>query len=357
MVRNKGRRVTKRPLNRRLSTLERGTAVGLSKAGHNPYSIADELDCTPKTVRELLKKVETEKKLEDKDRTGRPKSTSPREDRSMKFKSLKDRRLTAKAMALKTLPNLTKNKVSVTLVKDRLKKANLNGRVARKKPLLSPANRKARFQWAKNHRHLKVKDWKNVIFSDKSPFTLFQTSGKQYVRRRPGEEFLDECLFPTVKHGGGKIQVWGCFSWNGGGPMYKVKDKLTGVQYRQILKTHLAPYLAQFEKENKCEAIFQQDNDPKHTSKVAQKYLQNKKIVVLDWPSQSPDMNPIEHAWRIVKDKIFSRIDHATKLDQVFEIAKEEWNKLDLSYFQNLIKSMPRRIEAVYQARGRHTKY
>jgi hypothetical protein len=139
--------------------------------------------------------------------------------------------------------------------------------------------------------------------------------------------------------------------------MYKVKDKLTGVQYRQILKTHLAPYLAQFEKENKCEAIFQQDNDPKHTSKVAQKYLQNKKIVVLDWPSQSPDMNPIEHAWRIVKDKIFSRIDHATKLDQVFEIAKEEWNKLDLSYFQNLIKSMPRRIEAVYQARGRHTKY
>ncbi|MGH2612991.1 MAG: hypothetical protein ACRDFB_08090, partial [Rhabdochlamydiaceae bacterium] len=196
MVRNKGRRVAKRPLNRRLSTLERGT-VGLDKAGRNPYSIADELDCTPKTVRELLKKVKTEKKLEDKDRKGRPKSTTPREDRSMKFKSLKDRRLTAKAMALKTLPNLTKNKVSVTLVKDRLKKANLNGRVARKKPLLSPANRKARFQWAKNHRHLKVKDWKNVIFSDESPFTLFQTSGKQYVRRRPGEEFLDECLFPT----------------------------------------------------------------------------------------------------------------------------------------------------------------
>jgi orotate phosphoribosyltransferase-like protein len=106
MVRNKGRRVTKRPLNRRLSTLERGTAVGLSKAGHNPYSIADELDCTPKTVRELLKKVKTEKKLEDRDRSGRPKSTTPREERMMKFKSLKDRRLTAKAMALKTLPNL-----------------------------------------------------------------------------------------------------------------------------------------------------------------------------------------------------------------------------------------------------------
>ena len=74
-------------------------------------------------------------------------------------------------------------------MKDRLKKANLNGRVARKKPLLTAANRKARFQWAKDHRHLTVEDWKNVIFSDESPFTLFQTSGKQYVRRRPGKSF------------------------------------------------------------------------------------------------------------------------------------------------------------------------
>ena len=110
MVKNKGRKVAKRPLNRRLSILERGTAVGLSKAGHNPYSISEELNCTPKTVRELLKKVKTEKKLEDRDRSGRPKSTTPREERSMKFKSLKDRRLTAKAMALKTLPNLTKSR-------------------------------------------------------------------------------------------------------------------------------------------------------------------------------------------------------------------------------------------------------
>jgi hypothetical protein len=283
--------------------------------------------------------------------------TTPREDRGMKFKSLKDRRLTAKSMAKRILPNLTKNKVSVTTVKRRLIKVGLNGRVARKKPLLTDANRKARYEWAKEHRYLTAEDWKSVIFSDESPFTLFQTTGKQYVRRRPGEEFLDECLFPTVKHGGGKIQVWGCFSWNGAGPMYRVKDKLTGALYRQVLKTHMAPYLRQFEIDNKCEAIFQHDNDPKHTSNVVKRYLTNKAIVVLSWPSQSPDMNPIEHAWKIVKDRIFSRIDHATSLEHLFEIAKEEWKKLDVSVFQNLIESMPRRIEAVYKARGRHTKY
>jgi len=357
MVRNKGRKVAKRPLSRRLSLLERGTAVGLDKAGLNQYEIAGDLDCATKSVRELLKKVEVTNQLEDKPRTGRPKLTTPREDRSIKFKSLMDRRLTAKSMALTIIPNLTKNKVSITTVKDRLKKAGLPARVARRKPLLSEKNRRARYEWAKEHRYLTEYDWRNVIFSDESPFTLFQDGGKQYVRRRANEAYLDKCLFPTVKHGGGKIQVWGCFSWNGGGPMYRVKGMMDGAQYRQILKTHMAPYLAKFEKDNKCEAIFQHDNDPKHTSNVVKKYITNKKLVILKWPSQSPDMNPIEHAWKGLKTEIFGRSQRASTLDEVFDIAKEEWSKLPVEYFQNLIESMPRRVQALYKARGRHTKY
>jgi len=357
MVRNKGRKVAKRSINRRLSELERGIATGLTKAGQNQYTIANQLDCTTKTVRELQKKVKVHETLKDLPRRGRPKKTSPREDRSIKFNSLKNRKLTAKALALKRCPSFTKKRLSITTVKDRLKKVGLNGRVARKKPLLSEKNKKARFLWAKEHRDLTEEDWKKVIFSDESPFTLFQWAGKQYVRRRPGEEFLEECLNPTVKHGGGKIQVWGCFSWNGAGPMYRVKGKMDGAQYRQILKTHMAPYLADFEKEMKSEVVFQQDNDPKHTSKVVQNYLSNKHIVVLDWPSQSPDMNPIEHAWKTLKVKISERTVHAKSLDDVFDICKEEWNKLPLSFFQDLILSMPRRVKALVTARGRHTKY
>jgi len=357
MVYKKGRKVAKRPLQRRLTLLERGIAAGLSKGGSNQYEIAEELNCTTKTVRELMKKVEKEKKLEDRQRSGRPKKTSPREDRTIKFNSLQNRRLSAKAIALKTSPNFVKNRLSVSTVKNRLQEVGLNGRVARKKPLLSDKNRKARYQWAKDHRDLTKEDWKRVIFSDETPFTLFQWCGKQYVRRRVGEELKDECIRPTVKHGGGKIQVWGCFSWDGAGPMYRVKGKMDGAQYRQILKTHMAPFLTQFEKDNKCEAVFQHDNDPKHTSKVVKNYLENKRIVVLQWPSQSPDMNPIEHGWKHLKDQIAKRIDHAGNLEEVFEIAKEEWNKLPLSYFHNLIESMPRRVEALYKARGRHTKY
>jgi transposase len=89
MVYRKGRKVAKRPIERRLTLLERGVVAGLAEGGSNQYQIAEKLDCATKTVRELLKKVEKEKKLEDRPRSGRPKKTSPREDRAIKFTSSK----------------------------------------------------------------------------------------------------------------------------------------------------------------------------------------------------------------------------------------------------------------------------
>ena len=75
--------------------------------------------------------------------------------------------------------------------------------------------------------------------------------------------------------------------------MKRIEGKMNGPMYRSILKTYMAPYLRKLSKDKDVQFIFQHDNDPKHTSKVAKKYLQNANIVLLDWPSQSPDLNPI----------------------------------------------------------------
>ena len=87
------------------------------------------------------------------------------------------------------------------------------------------------------------------------------------------------------------INVWGCFSWNGVGALHRVKGILTGVRYRQILIHHLIPSANKMCPDG---FLFQHDNDPKHTSEVVKSYVRNKKVHVMEWPAQSPDINPID---------------------------------------------------------------
>jgi hypothetical protein len=168
---------------------------------------------------------------------------------------------------------------------------------------------------------------------------------------------MDECLKPTVKFGGGKIQVWGCFSYYGQGSLFRIKGKMMGEKYRSILKHHMAPHYKEMKQQHGVNFIFQHDNDPKHTSRVAQNYLQNQQYEVLDWSSQSPDMNPIENLWQLVKKGLYDRIDRASSLDDLFELVKEEWEKIPLVEMQKLVHSMPRRCKAVLKSNGGSTKY
>ena len=103
--------------------------------------------------------------------------------------------------------------------------------------------------------------------------------------------------------------------------------------------------------------IFQQDNDPKHTSRRAQKWFGEQDIKLLDWPAQSPDLNPIEHTWNHLKRSLSGHESAPTGVHQLWERVIVEWENISVEECPKWIESMPRRVEAVIKAKGAHTKY
>jgi len=98
-----------------------------------------------------------------------------------------------------------------------------------------------------------------------------------------------------------------------------------------------------------------QDNAPCHASKATRAWLEGQNLKILNWPAQSPDLNPIEHVWAIMKFQVSKG--NPKNIAELDEIANDVRSKLDPQYLNNLVESMPRRIRAVIEARGYQTKY
>jgi transposase len=174
--------------------------------------------------------------------------------------------------------------------------------------------------------------------------------------KQAGEKLIQREVQSTVKFAGGNIMVWGCMGWEGVGKLAEVEGRMDANQYVDILEGNLLPSMEESEIPLE-DLIFQQDNDPKHTSKTAKKWLEDHDITLLDWPPQSPDLNPIEHLWNHIKKELFKYPTTAKGVWELWERIVEVWNNIEPEVCQNLIESMPRRIQAVLQAKGGNTKY
>ena len=105
------------------------------------------------------------------------------------------------------------------------------------------------------------------------------------------------------------------------------------------------------------EVYFDRLITPKHTSQHAYNWFMDQTFNVLDWPAQSPDLNPIEHLWNHVKKQLLKRPRRPTGVHDLWDCLVEEWERIPVEVCRKLIESMPRRIEAVIKAKGGNTKY
>ena len=94
---------------------------------------------------------------------------------------------------------------------------------------------------------------------------------------------------------------------------------------------------------------------PAHKSKLVKKFLVNMKIPILEWPGNSPYLNPIENAWNCMKNKVQEK--QPTSIPDLKEILTDLLVHIDIDYFIKLSESMPNRLRNVIKARGHMTKY
>ena len=157
----------------------------------------------------------------------------------------------------------------------------------------------------------------------------------------------------TVKHVGGSIMFWGCFAAEGTATLQKIDGIMRGGNYMDVWKQHLKASVRKLKLG--CKLVFQMDNDPKHTSIVVAKWLKDSKVKILEWPSQSPDLNPIGNLWADLKRRV--RAKKPTNLTQLYPLCQEEWDKIHPPYCGKLVEGYPKRLTQVKQFKGNATKY
>jgi hypothetical protein len=131
-----------------------------------------------------------------------------------------------------------------------------------------------------------------------------------------------------------------------------VPGNLTAQRYcDEIIEPVVVPYLQQ-----RNVGIFQHDNARPHTARHTQNILRIHNVNVLQWPSRSPDLSPIEHLWDHLGRQVRERHD-VNNVHDLQRALQAEWVRIPLQVIRKLICSMRRRCLAVLVANGGHTRY
>jgi hypothetical protein len=114
--------------------------------------------------------------------------------------------------------------------------------------LIAENNAKVEKRWCDDHKTWMSNDWKYIIWSNKSSFTLLPKSGQVYIWRTLKEAYNSECLVPTVKRGGRSVMIWAALSWYLAGPLITLYGWITASEYVDILGNQLHPVVEMFPK-------------------------------------------------------------------------------------------------------------
>lgn len=334
---------------KQLSDAIRTAIKELKKTGMANIQIARQLNVFPSAVCRLLGRLKTTGSIDPGRRSGRPKKLDRRTTRLICRKVKIDPFISSTEIRSSVKKADT---VSKTTINRTIQAMGYKSYKPRRKPLMTKSHLKKRLEFCQRHKDWTPEQWGKVMWSDESTFQLFQSS-KKFLRRNSLTDACDSrYTVPVVKHPP-SIMVWGCFSGHGRGGLYFLPHGVTmnATRYQEVLHEHLLPFM-----EMHRATAFVQDGAPCHKAKSTTRWLSHKKINTLIWPPNSPDLNPIENLWTIVKRKLSHF--RPTTVTAMEEDIKKIWTReITTELCKNLSFSMPKRISSVLANKGYPSKY
>ena len=224
-------------------------------------------------------------------------------------------------------------RLAASSIRRYLNKIGLRSYKARNKPFLTCKMMRNRKKWCKERLDLSAEYWRTVLFSDESMFTINLSSVMNRVRRYSYQDSLMPNLVRKTQKFPIKIMVWGCFHYNGVGRIRVIEGSMNSEKYIDTLERFCLPSMQ--EMPGTAEKYLIDDSAPCHRSKRVMDYKNQKNISCIDWPGNSPDLNPIENLWGIIKRKLSRKVIKNKK--ELIEALLNAWKDFNPLTLQKLV--------------------
>lgn len=242
-------------------------------------------------------------------------------------------------------------------IRTALLREGFHRRLAMRKPPISEKNRQIRLQWALEHVDWTLEQWYQILWTDETWITGGRHT-RTWVTRRAGEEWDPTCIVEKHQRKKGWM-FWGCFHGNTLGPgIFWEKD--WGSINQESYCAHTVPVIhgyIELMRRQGISLVLMQDGAPGHAAGETKEDLQERGIIIIFWPPFSPDLNPIERVWHIMKNYLQDNYPENMSYERLRAAVKEAWEKVGRFELEELIKSMPARCQAVINVGGLFTKY